>query len=143
MANDDFIPAPASPAAPAASDASQTATTAPAPPAVEPEPTTPTTGSGLLLIIALVIVLVLTGVLLFVRSGIKNALISSKVPLDAANFAATLWYGFLLLLSALLSFGLVGGLFATGNYIAVTVGVAVVGLIVCIIATGGAQRRRK
>ena len=101
----DFIPAPASQPTPA--------TTAESQPASGPTLNIDTAGAGLgttQLVIAVAIVLALAAALYFVRGGVKSALVSSRATLDAANLAASAWYVFLLLLSGLVVFGLLGGL---------------------------------
>jgi hypothetical protein len=141
MSQDVFIPAPGG-AQPAAQP--QGIVNAPQPlPADGPGspvgPTENTTG----LIVAGVILLVLAIALFFVRSGIKNALTSARVSLDAANFAATLWYAVLLLSSALLVLGLLGGFFQYLAYTGVAVGVTLVGLIACGLVTANARKSRR
>ena len=134
----DFIPAPASQPTPA--------TTAESQPASGPTLNIDTAGAGLgttQLVIAVAIVLALAAALYFVRGGVKSALVSSRATLDAANLAASAWYVFLLLLSGLVVFGLLGGLFNLTAYTAATAGLAVVGLAACGVVTGNARKTRK
>jgi hypothetical protein len=141
MSDDVFIPAPGGSQPPSQP---QGIVSAPPPPA-QNGPSSPfgpmedTTG----LIIAAAILLVLAIALFFIRSGIKNALTSARVSLDAANFAATLWYAVLLLSSALLVLGLLGGFFQYLAYTGVAVGVTLAGLIACILVTANARNSRR
>lgn len=133
--SEDFIPAPASPAPPTSGLPSGL-------------PTIPiqVTQVGLdttKLIIGIVIVLVMALILYFVRGGIKSALVSSKASLDAANFAASSWFVYLLSLIALIVFGLLGGFFGLLVYSISTGSLALVGLIGCLILSANARSTRK
>lgn len=131
--SEDFIPAPTSPA---------------------PQPQAPSlsalpieiTNVGLdttKLILGIAIVLVLAAVLFFVRSGIKNALVSNKASLDAANFAGWSWFLYLLLVLSLVVFGLLGGFFSLLPFAITTGSIAVSGLIACAVIHGNARSTRK
>lgn len=132
----DLPPLPP-PAAPVAQSTMQPLPPVPAP--ASPPPGLTTTQ----IVIAVAIMVALAGAFLFLRSGIKNALISGKSTLDAANFAATLWYVFLLLLSGMIVVGVFGGFFSIAAYAIVVGGLALVGLIICLIITTNARRTRK
>lgn len=107
-------------------------------------PTSPPPGmTTTQIVIAVAIMVALAGAFLFLRSGVKNALISGKSTLDAANFAATLWYVFLLLLSGMIVIGVFGGFFSIAAYAIVSGGLALVGLVICLIITANARRTRK
>jgi hypothetical protein len=134
---DDFIPAPGG-ETPSAADNS--ATTAPVTD-IDSAPITVEEGVGQTeLILALVGVLALAGLLLLLKNAVRKSLIASRATMDAANAAAWSWYVTLLAIGALVIAGIVGDLFADPLYLALTVGVLLVGLFLSFRMTSRAKR---
>ena len=134
---DDFIPAPGGEAPPAADNA---ATTTPATD-IDIAPITVEDGIGQTeLILALVGVLALAGLLLLLKNAVRRSLIASRATMDAANAAAWSWYLTLLAFGALVIAGIVGDLFGDPLYLALTVGVLLVGLFLSFRMTSRAKR---
>ena len=92
------------------------------------------------LILGVAAVLVLAGLLLFLRNAIRRSLIANRATIDSAGAAAWTWYFALLITGAMLIAGIFGGLLADTNYILVTVGVAAVGLVFAFVMHGKAKR---
>jgi uncharacterized membrane protein len=85
-------------------------------------------------------ILVLAGLLLFLRNAIRRSLIANRATIDAAGAAAWTWYFALLITGTLLIVGVLGGLLAEMSYILVTVGVAVIGLLFAYVMHNKARR---
>jgi len=136
----DFIPAPA------ASDNTVVASNGTGSSTASPNVNVSVGAPGLgttQLILAAVILLVAAGVFYFVRNGIRNALTSARATVEAANFAASLWYVFLLLLTAILVFGLLGGFFKTTAFLIGAAVFVLLFLAVCAVVTSNARKTRK
>lgn len=85
-------------------------------------------------------ILVLAGLLLFLRNAIRRSLIANRATIDSAGAAAWTWYFALLITAAMLIAGIVTGLVTDMTYVLVTLGVAVVGLIFALVMHGKAKR---
>lgn len=131
---DDFIPAPAdsgvSTAVAAVANATTEALTTPEPPRIGQTE----------LILGIVAVLALAGLLLLVRNAVRKSLIAARATIDSANAAAWSWYLVLLLAGALIIAGIVGRLFASGLFMAVTAATLIVGVLLAFTMTARARR---
>lgn len=135
-AADDFIPAPDA-AAPPPPEANAAETSA----LPDMDPIQVDSGVGQTeLILALVGVLALAGLLLLLKNSVRRSLIAGRATMDSANGAAWSWYLTLLAFGALVIGGIVGDLFGDPLYLALTVGVLVVGLALAMWMTGRAKR---
>lgn len=85
-------------------------------------------------------ILLLAGLLLFLRNAIRRSLIANRATIDSAGAAAWTWYFALLITGAMLIAGTVTGLMTDMTYVLVTVGVAVVGLMFAMVMHGKARR---
>ncbi|HEX8444063.1 MAG TPA: hypothetical protein VF631_10510 [Allosphingosinicella sp.] len=136
-APDDFIPAPGGQAPPAAENTATTTT----PTDINIAPITIEEGVGQTeLILALVGVLALAGLLLLLKNAVRRSLIAGRATMDSANAAAWSWYLTLLIFGALVIAGIVGDLFGDPLYLALTVGVLLVGLFLSFRMTSRAKR---
>jgi hypothetical protein len=135
VAADDFIPAPdAGEEAPAETNAG---TADP----IGMQPIDASEGIGQTeLILALVGVLALAGLLLLVKTSVRKSLIASRATIDAANAAGWSWYAALLAFGALVIAGIAGGLFGDPVFIALTLGVLIVGLLIALRMTARARK---
>ena len=134
---DDFIPAPGG-EAPATAENSATST---APSEINIAPITVDEGVGQTeLILALVGVLALAGLLLLLKNAVRKSLIAGRATMDSANTAGWTWYVALLAFGALVIAGIVGDLFGDPLYLALSVGVLLVGLFLAMRMTSRAKR---
>jgi hypothetical protein len=134
---DDFIPAPGGAAPPTADNSAATAT----PTDIDIAPITIEDGLGQTeLILALVGVLALAALLLLVKNAVRRSLIAARATMDTANAAGWSWYLALLAFGALVIAGIVADLFGDPLYLALTVGVLLVGLFLSFRMTSRARR---
>lgn len=85
-------------------------------------------------------ILVLAGLLLFLRNAIRRSLIAHRATIDSAGAAAWTWYFAVLITGAMLIAGVIGGLLTDMTYVLVTLGVGLVGLVFALVMHGKAKR---
>ena len=95
------------------------------------------------IVLAVAIIVLLGIVCLFVRGGVRSHLISGRAPLSAASTAGWALFAFLMSVTVLVVFGIVGNTFRLLAF-TVPMGVLILAtLIVAVITFRGATRRRR
>lgn len=91
-------------------------------------------------ILGVVAVLVLAGLLLFLRNAIRKSLIAGRAAIDSANAASWAWYFALLLIGALVVAGVVGGLFASTAFLVTASLASIAGVLIAVTMMSRARR---
>lgn len=94
-------------------------------------------------VIALAIILVLGIVFFFVRGGIRRHLISERASLSAASTAGWALFAFLMSVTVMVVFGVIGNVFRLIAFVAPMSLLVLATLIIAVVTYRGATRRRR